>query len=243
LLFCFGLYVQSSAAMPGTIIDSGLSPAGSHIIILTFDDGPNASADVTSRLLDVLERHGIPAVFFFPGRRVLKHPELVRRASEAGHQVGAHGWFSGWPVWFDSEELAEELRRSRKAIEETTGRKLEAPLLYRPPRGLVTPAVRALVKACELRLGYLTFYARDSGASAADAERIMRRLREGVQEHRGGAVVLHSSRYRKKPRNDNRVDKSWLPEAVEAFIGWAQEQGYRFRTFPPTSTLECARAA
>jgi peptidoglycan/xylan/chitin deacetylase (PgdA/CDA1 family) len=44
------------------------------------------------RILKFLERHAIPASFYVPAVSALLHPDDVRHAAEAGHEVGLHGW-------------------------------------------------------------------------------------------------------------------------------------------------------
>ena len=44
------------------------------------------------RILKFLDRHGIPASFYVPAVSALLHPQDVRDAAAAGHEVGLHGW-------------------------------------------------------------------------------------------------------------------------------------------------------
>jgi len=44
------------------------------------------------RILKFLERHAIPASFYVPAVSALLHPDDVRNAAKAGHEVGLHGW-------------------------------------------------------------------------------------------------------------------------------------------------------
>src|SRR5262245_52443499 len=53
--------------------DGGLLPGE---LALTFDDGPHP--ELTRRLLAVLDRHGVKAVFFPVGRNAEASPEVVR---------------------------------------------------------------------------------------------------------------------------------------------------------------------
>jgi hypothetical protein len=62
-------------------------PAGT--VILTFDDGPNASK--TPRLLDAMKEHGMSATFFIVGRSVKPtNYHLLRRMIDEGHSIGNH---------------------------------------------------------------------------------------------------------------------------------------------------------
>ncbi len=226
-------------AIPFTVVDDSRAPAGSKRIILTFDDGP--AEGVTAPLLDVLATHRVPAVFFFVGRRVEAFPELARRAAAEGHQIGAHSVDNAWPVWFDADALRRDVAEFRAIVESVVGTPMADPTLYRPPRGILTPAVRALVAACEIQLGYLTFYARDSGAGRDAAETVLARTRSALLEHEGGALVLHTSRYRGDSDLDDSVDKTWVPQAVAELIEWAREQGFEFTRFPAGPDAPCSQ--
>jgi peptidoglycan/xylan/chitin deacetylase (PgdA/CDA1 family) len=88
---------------------------GDRALCLTFDDGPNPGD--TPRLLAVLRRHGVRAVFFLVGQFVLEHPELVRAIVADGHALGNHTMrhddLSGWP----KERIEADLRETTGAIQ------------------------------------------------------------------------------------------------------------------------------
>ena len=229
---------ESADGLPLTILDTERPPAGEKQIILSFDDGPRKG--VTDKLLDVLADQGVTAVFFFIGARVKANPDLVRRAAREKHQLGAHGLSSNWPIWFNSDELRGEISRTRRLIEDSAHIKLRTPVLYRPPRGILSPALKSLVERCEADLGYLTFYARDSGAGPDEAGEVLAAIQNRLQEYRGGAIVLHSSRYRGDPERDETVDKSWLPGVVDTLINWARVEGFSFTTYTQREATSCA---
>ena len=43
-------------------------------------------------LLDLLDRHGVPATFYVPGGDAERHGDRVREILAAGHEVGHHGY-------------------------------------------------------------------------------------------------------------------------------------------------------
>lgn len=59
---------------------------------LTLDNGPTPG--VTEDVLEILDRHAVPAVFFAVGRNVVADGgrQLVERTVAAGHRVGSHTW-------------------------------------------------------------------------------------------------------------------------------------------------------
>ncbi|MER3483413.1 MAG: polysaccharide deacetylase family protein [Meiothermus sp.] len=89
-------------------------------IALTFDDGPSQR---TGEILELLHQHGEKATFFLTGRQAEKHPELVEKLRQAGHQIETHGYWhrpavlmAPWTEWTH--------------IARSPGR------LYRPPWGI-----------------------------------------------------------------------------------------------------------
>lgn len=111
----------------------------------------------TPVILDILERNGVTATFFFTGDSLKKHPETGRSVRARGHETGAHTLFHETigdslyeipgmlPVL--PEEVPNRLRKCTELIEEITG---ERPVSFRCPRLFGSSAV---VNALE-DLGY-----------------------------------------------------------------------------------------
>ncbi|ARA97968.1 polysaccharide deacetylase family protein [Geobacillus thermodenitrificans] len=152
-------------------------------LALTFDDGPDPY--YTPKLLDLLKKYGVKATFFVVGRKVERHPEIVRRMVEEGHEVGIHNYrhISNWllpPLWLDWG-----VRRAAVAIEQATGQR---PMYYRPPWGHFnawTPVVQKRYTTV------LWSHILGDWNEKIGAMELFRRLRAAV---RGGAViVLHDN--------------------------------------------------
>ncbi len=110
-------------------------------IYLTFDDGPVPG--VTDFVLDELAKRNQEATFFVVGDNVRKYPELARRISESGHQIGNHtfnhlnGWKTDLKTFLQNIDLCQEILRDQLTFEAS---------LFRPPYGLITQAQAKLVK-------------------------------------------------------------------------------------------------
>lgn len=63
-------------------------PLADHEVILTFDDGPDATS--TPKVLDALAAECVRATFFMIGRNAEALPALARREVQDGHTVAFH---------------------------------------------------------------------------------------------------------------------------------------------------------
>ena len=58
-------------------------------------EGPPAEAVVrnTSRILELLDEHGVTATFFILGEVAEAFPQLLRDIAASGHEIGVHGYY------------------------------------------------------------------------------------------------------------------------------------------------------
>jgi peptidoglycan/xylan/chitin deacetylase (PgdA/CDA1 family) len=126
---------------------------------LTFDDGPHPQH--TPAVLDRLAAHGLTATFFLVGNRITD-PALVRRITDAGHEIGNHTFTHAVPRWSDIAVSLRDVVRCQELIPTAK--------LFRPPLGKLTPGLWLGSRRCGLRLRNWTL---DSGdwrcRTAADA--------------------------------------------------------------------------
>lgn len=80
--------------------------------------------DDTLRLLDRLNKHQHKATFFTLGNVAEKHPELVRRISENGHEVASHGYSHRSIFNLTPKQVKEEVGSSVKLLEDISGTKV-----------------------------------------------------------------------------------------------------------------------
>src|SRR2546430_186470 len=66
----------------------------------------------TLRLLEILQRHGVTATFFFLGEVVERFPALARQVAAAGHEVGSHGFCHRRVSQMTRREFREDVWRS-----------------------------------------------------------------------------------------------------------------------------------
>jgi peptidoglycan-N-acetylglucosamine deacetylase len=116
-------------------------PSGTRGVGLTFDDGPHPEG--TPQVLDILGEASVRATFFLVGEQARRWPRLAERIAAEGHTVALHGHRHRNLLRVPPRALARDLDEGARIVEETSGR---APVLYRPPYGIFSPAGLAIVR-------------------------------------------------------------------------------------------------
>jgi peptidoglycan/xylan/chitin deacetylase (PgdA/CDA1 family) len=183
-------------------------------VALTFDDGPSED---TPRLLEVLDRHRVPATFFQIGANVERLPAVARSVAEAGHTVGNHSFTHPLFSLRGGRFIAEELTRAQDAIERHTG---VSPQWFRAPYGVRWFGLAAAQRRLHL-MGVMWTVIGYDWKLGADA--IVKRVAGGVAN--GAILCLHDGReLRVKP------DIGSTLKAVGRLVPVLLDQGYTFET-------------
>lgn len=114
-----------------------------------LSQGEYGARRAVPRIIDLLARHQVPATFFVPAVIATLYPDEQRRAIEAGHEIGIHGWIHERNSVL---ERADELRLMQQAadrLEEITGTR---PVGIRTPSWDFSPNTLSLIR--ELGLIY-----------------------------------------------------------------------------------------
>ena len=111
------------------------------------------------RILELLDRHQVPASFFIPAVSAVIHPEMIPAILKRGrHEIGVHGWIhESLPALNDA---AEEERLLNQAIEYLTKATGKRPVGYRAPGWAFSQHTIGILR----RAGFLY----DSSLSAMD---------------------------------------------------------------------------
>ncbi|MFE4960118.1 polysaccharide deacetylase family protein [Streptomyces sp. NPDC056653] len=173
-------------------------------VALTFDGGPSLT---TPRLLDILKQEDLHATFFVQGKgHIAKYPEILRRISDEGHEIGNHAWNHEDLTDIEVGDARQELTRTQGAIEKITGTR---PILMRPPEGRTN---RKVAKVCQdLGLAQVLWSVTAKDYETTDSALITKRVLD--QTHRDGIILLHD------------LHKGTVP-AVPGIIKALKERGY-----------------
>lgn len=77
-----------------------------------------------SKILDMLDRHEVKATFFCLGWVAERHPDMIRRIVERGHEIACHGYDHKLIYHMTTPEFAEDIRRTADVLESITGQKV-----------------------------------------------------------------------------------------------------------------------
>ena len=86
-----------------------------------WDTLPRRVEASTGRLLDLFAGAGVHGTFFTLGWVADRHPALVRRIVDAGHELASHGYWHGRADEQTPEVFREDVRRARLTLEDAGG--------------------------------------------------------------------------------------------------------------------------
>ena len=101
------------------------------------------------RILDILDKHGVPASFFLPCVSDALAPEMIDAIRRSGrHEIASHGWIHEFNTSMSEAEERQLLTRAKAYLEEVLGEPVYG---YRAPWAIVSPHTISILQ----ELGYL----------------------------------------------------------------------------------------
>ena len=177
-------------------------------IALTFDDGPNTS--ITPRVLDILEKEGIPGTFFLiAGNITPESAEMVRRAQAMGCDIENHSVTHRPMEKMPREEIRAEIAECSRRIAEITGKE---PSFFRPPFISVSPLLFDSVD-----LAFICGSGCEDWVPDVSAEERARRTLASAKD--GEIILLH-----------DMMGNTRTVEALKVIIPALKERGFTFHT-------------
>ncbi|MEU7582735.1 glycosyltransferase [Streptomyces sp. NPDC041068] len=187
-----------------------------HKLVLTFDDGPDP--EWTPKVLDVLKEHHAHGVFFVTGTMASRHPDLVQRMVDEGHEVGLHTFNHPDLSYQSTSRIDWELSQNQLALAGAAGIRTS---LFRPPYSSFADAMDdksyPVTKYIGSR-GYLTVV---NNTDSEDWKRpgVEEIIRRATPKGGEGAIVL---------MHDSGGDRSQTVAALDRFLPELRKQGYEF---------------
>jgi len=177
-VFVLGLRMFADAVIRG--------PEDARGVVLTFDDGPDPVH--TRKVLDILDAHDAKATFFVIGRKVERHPDVVKEIVERGHAVGVHGYAHDRLFSLRGpRRVRRDLERAVRALEKVTN---ERPTLFRPPVGHTSPTIARIAEQLGLTMVGWSVAGYD-GIARSEPRKVVARITRKLDD--GDIVLLHDA--------------------------------------------------
>ena len=196
------------------------NPSATKCLALTFDDGPHETQ--TEEILAVLAKYGVTATFFPIGENVARHPHLIRKARDAGHEIGNHTYTHCTVSKVSAETLTEEIRKTEEVLKEQCG---VTPRLFRPPGGDISENAVRLVNQMGYRYVLWSWRLDTRDWASVSVQSVVDTVMNNVKD--GNVILFH----------DYVAGTSPTAKALDILIPKLQEQGYRFVTVSDLATL------
>ncbi|MGY6022754.1 glycosyltransferase [Streptomyces spinosirectus] len=217
-------HVPQAVLDGGPVIDTTAPRTRSHripdrTVALTFDDGPDPTW--TPRILDVLDHYDVHGTFFVIGAAAARHPGLLRRTVDSGHEIGVHTFTHPDLAYQSPSRMDRELAQAQLALAGAAGIHSS---LVRPPYSSHAADVDDLSWPVIQRLGQKGYI---TALVDVDTEDWTRPDAAAVAAHvtgkltgQGAVVLLH----------DAGGDRSRTVRALNILIPELRARGYRFTT-------------
>ncbi len=203
------LSLRVSATETRTIFHS--EDGNNKRIALTFDDGPHPR--YTGQILEILEKYGVKATFFFVGQNIGYYPDAARAVVDAGHEIGNHTYTHRTVKSMSESQILSEMTRCDDMIYSLGEYHT---VLFRPPEGAFGEAVERSAAALGYSVILWSVDTRDWAHSTP------RNIYDNVMQNiDGGDIIL---------MHDYIGYNSPTPKALELIIPALQERGYEFVT-------------
>ncbi|WP_103760443.1 glycosyltransferase [Streptomyces sp. SM10] len=185
-------------------------------IVLTFDDGPDPVW--TPRVLDELRKYHAHGVFFVTGTMASRHPDLVKRMVDEGHEVGLHT-FNHPDLSFQSTSRIDwELSQNQLVLAGAAGIRTS---LFRPPYSSFSDAMDNKSWPVTQYIGSRGYLTVVNNTDSEDWKRpgVHAIIERATPKHGKGAIIL---------MHDSGGDRSQTVSALGKFLPRMQERGYDF---------------
>ncbi|MFJ6748854.1 MULTISPECIES: polysaccharide deacetylase family protein [unclassified Streptomyces] len=199
----------ATAKVDASIVHASDRPGRS--LNITIDDGPDPLW--TPKVLAVLKKHDVKAVFCMIGPQAAAHPDMVRQVVAAGHKLCDHTTDHNTAMDHRPQDYqSQQILGARKMIEDAAGGAKVA--YYRAPGGAFTPYSRKLAAGVGMRpLGWnVDSKDFESGSVQAIESTVRGELSNGP------TVLFH----------DGGGNRALTVEALDRLLPWMRQQGYGF---------------
>ncbi len=213
VLIAIGLPIFLIHPKSPQIFGDAVSHVKTHekVVALTYDDGPNGQ--FTEDILALLQKHQIHATFFMVGEHAAQYPELIKKAYQAGHELGNHSWSHVLMVGKSSRFQREQIKKTDEVLRKAG---YKGDINFRPPHGQSGIGLHRVL--ADMKKKNILFDVWGWDWSSPGTKKIVKYVMEDVRP--GSIILLH----------DGCGTREQTVAASDIIIQRLKAQGYRFVT-------------
>lgn len=185
------------------------------MLALTFDDGPGDN--LTSAIMDLLDKYNAKASFFLLGRNIAGREKIVKRIEERGHEICSHGFDHLNYLKISPWRSIKDIKKGWDTIDSALEINKEK-YSFRPPYGKLNIVSLAYLILKKVHVVYWTDDSGDSWKTKPGIDRIAKLL-----DNSFGTVILNHDFNRREKQTESLVLESLrlaLEKAKEKNIGF-----------------------
>lgn len=184
------------------------------VVALTFDDGPT---NLSSKILDVLNKNGVKATFFWLGKNLASNRQIIEKAKKNGHQIANHSWDHTNGYNLDENVIWEQqVTRTIEELKTVAGVQSN---YYRPPFGGITQKQIDMLGTKGITTVLWSLTTMDWDKTQNDGIDLENKFKNYL--HPGAIVLMHDYDFGKSEQ---------MLIALEKMILYGKSQGYKFVT-------------
>ena len=167
-------------------------------ILLTFDDGPDP--ENTPKVLDILKKYNVKALFFIIAKNAEQHPEIIKRIQAEGHTIGSHTYHHNpFMAFRTSGSYTKELKHADEVF-----KSLNINIkLFRPPLGITNAMIRKAID--KMNYHVVAWSIRSFDTRKTPRQEVLNRICSQLQPN--SIILMH----------DRMHEADWLTEKVILF--------------------------
>jgi len=96
-----------------------------HIDRKKWDELPGRVENSIDQILRLFSDHDVKATFFTLGWIAERHPEMIRRIVDEGHELASHGWSHVRVADQNENEFRNDVVRTQRLLEDVSGEKIK----------------------------------------------------------------------------------------------------------------------
>jgi peptidoglycan/xylan/chitin deacetylase (PgdA/CDA1 family) len=184
------------------------------VVALTFDDGPT---NLSNKILDVLNKNGVKATFFWQGKNLADNREIIEKAKKNKHQIANHSWdhTNGYDL-DDNIVWEQQVARTIAALKTVAGVQSN---YYRPPFGGITQKQIDFLGTKGITTVLWSITTMDWDKTQNDGIDLENKFKAYL--HPGAIVLMHDQDFGKSEQ---------MLVALDNMILYGKSQGYTFVT-------------